>query len=612
MSFSSQELSLMANSARRLALAEIQIAGSGHPGAALGAANIISTIYANHLRFDPKNPNWAGRDRFVLSMGHASALLYAVLHLSGFNISERDLENFRTFGSITPGHPEISTPGVDVSTGPLGQGIATAVGIAMAEKIQRARGKTDGWHTFVMCSDGDLMEGIAQEAASFAGLQKLDRLIVFWDNNGISIDGVAQVVDDRLSRFAAAGWNVISVDGMSSGAIDAAIILAKKSKRPTFIACKTVIGFGSMRAGQSTVHGNPLDDADATRLIAELTENSGDELWEKLAAEKSKQNTPKVDNVLGKFDVPEIIAPAKISTRKLSGMFITEIQKKYGDKIIGATADLAGSTNVATPLNRQISAIDSDGNFIDFGVREHLMAAAMNGLNLSGFKTYCSTFLVFSDYMRPAIRMAAIMKLPSIYVFTHDSIMVGEDGATHQPIEQLAALRAIPNLDVWRPSGAAEMRAAWNAALNSTQTPTAIICSRQDFDLIKDDTAATDGAYIVAGKLSDSVAIFATGAEAATAMSVRDILAKHKVAVRVISVPSVEVARRNGAIYKLGGAHSFSIELSTKNQWFEFAAHPFGIDSFDLVGSGNARDVLRSAHLTADAIAKKILEIVGK
>jgi transketolase len=630
MKFNIKQLHLMANSARRIALTAIQGANSGHPGAALGTADIITTLYANHLRFDPRNPNWPERDRFVLSMGHASSLLYAVLHLTGYDLSLDDIKKFRKIGSKTPGHPETFTPGVEVDTGPLGQGFASAVGMAIAAR------KTGDARVYVLCSDGDLMEGVVQEAISFAGFQRLNNLIVFWDDNGITIDGAAQSSEDQVKRFAAAGWDTISVNGHDAGEIDGAIDWAKKCGRPVLIACKTRIGCGSSLEGRAEVHGTPFAAEEATALLEKLAAESDDELWKsgKWKVESGDKGSAKP--TIYSTTTPALRAtpsPAKgtfefASTRDLSGKVVNEIMKKYGDKIIGATADLADNVRVLTPSNKNITAENFGGNFINFGVREHLMSAAMNGIALSGFKTFCSTFFAFADYMRPAIRLAAMMNLPQIFVFSHDSIGVGEDGPTHQPIEQLASLRAMPNLCVWRPSSAAEVRVGWELALNSQTRPFALALSRQKFMLAEDgkDEDIKRGGYVVWknrttpsasqtpphpwGGIKRHITIIATGAEIAVAISAAKILAEQNINAVVVSMPSVEIFREQtqkyrDAVLQSGESFVVSVEAGATFGWREFADFAIGVDRFGASGSADA--VMSEFGFTGEKIAKVIL-----
>jgi transketolase len=596
----------MANSARRLALMQIQGANSGHPGAPLGAADIITTIYANHLRFDPTNPDWPGRDRFVLSMGHASSLLYAVLHLAGYAISMEDLKGFRKLGSKTPGHPEVgTTPGVEATTGPLGQGLGMAVGMAIAARKSGLDNRT-----YVMCSDGDLMEGISQEAISFAGLQKLSRLIVFWDDNEISIDGRAQAADDRLERVRAAGWNALRIDGQDPAAIDAAIEGAKKSDRPTFIACRTKIGLGSRMEGRAEVHGAPLKADDAAELMERLARESDDGLWKQIKTSVSTPHRKSQDD----FRLPHKGGVFGVeSTRVVSGKVLSGLMEKYGGRIIGASADLAGSTNVITAFNKNIRSESPDGNFIEFGVREHLMAAAMNGINLSGFKTFCSTFLVFSDYMRPAIRLAAIMKVPQIFILSHDSIGMGEDGETHQPIEQLESLRAMPNINVFRPSSAAEVAFAWEYALNSKTAPTVISLSRQKINLAPDASAKdiARGGYILEDANDKKITIIATGSEVPVAIGAAEILAAKGIAAAVVSMPCVELFRAQSKEYRdsvLVGK-VVSVEAGASFAWREFADITIGIDSFGL--SGTAPALMAHFGFTPEKVADRIIQDIG-
>ena len=590
MTYNSKDLKEMASSVRAYALHALRMADSGHVGIVLGCADIITTIYANFLR--------RGRDRFVLSAGHGSALLYSVLKLSGYDIG--DLEYFRKIGGL-PGHPEYGIDGVDATTGPLGQGVGNAVGMALAEKIN----KTDS-RVYCLCSDGDLMEGVASESISFAGQYKLNNVVLLWDDNGVSIDGKALGDIDVVGRMKSAGWHVITVDGNNFSELNRALQNAQKSELPVFIQCKTVIGRGSSLAETHKAHGFLLDDSELMTLIQEFISPHGDALWKTVASENS--NTIVCRNVI---DIPNVVLPPVgdvMSTRQLSGIYLTELLK-MGAKIIGGSADLGGSTNVRTSVSRDIVANDFSGNYVNYGVREHAMAAIMNGMAACGLRVFGSTFLVFSDYMRPGIRLSALSGLPVIYVFTHDSVAVGEDGPTHQPVEQLPSLRLIPNLNVFRPCNVNEVAYAWRRALMETNRPTSIILSRQAIRFVPTPLGAdlTRGAYVIkpASGRRVCVTILASGSEVPLAVQVAQNLGE---SVQVVSVLSVADFRMQDAEYKQKLLQGFviAIEASASAPWFEFADAVVGIDRFGMSGDGDA--VYDELGFNADAIVRDIKE----
>lgn len=591
--FNRHELRTMANAARFLAIDSIQTASSGHPGVALGFADVMTTLVANHLKFDSDNGEWADRDRMVLSMGHASALLYGVLHLAGYPISRDKLKSFRKIGGL-PGHPERNLKiGVEMTTGPLGQGLASAVGVAIACPQSKV---------YVMASDGDLMEGVAMEAASFAGHRKLRNLIVLWDNNGITIDGRAATSDDIPAKFRAMGWNTIELDGMNPREVDRAIRIAKKMRSPALLACKTVIGFGSRDAGTERVHGAPLAYDDAIRVMSALSpdfENAA-ALWKKLARSKRAAAHKSIARQKIKhFTVPDITAK-DYSTRELFNIAIRAAVKKNPDLIVGGSADLSHSTGAAP----------DEKNYIHYGVREHAMAAIMNGLAMSGLYPYGSTFLTFSDYMRGAMRMAALMNLPALFVFSHDSIALGEDGPTHQPVEQLPGLRMIPNMTVFRPCNLAEMFLCLRRHFDGGG-PSAIILSRQAFQNIPDNKDANVAGYVIAGDKNARVKLIATGADVALALAVREKLESEKIRAAVMSVPSLELLMRENrdAIAKfLGGGFSVWIEASAQIPPFQ-TSMIVRISNFG--ESGNGVDVYKKYGFDADYIAGKIIKKIN-
>ncbi|WP_102142536.1 transketolase [Mycobacterium hubeiense] len=568
---------------RFLAADAVQSANSGHPGLPLGAAPAAWVLWSRHLRHDPADPRWPDRDRFVLSAGHGSALLYALLHVFGYDLSVADLERFRQLGSRTPGHPEFGlTPGVETTTGPLGQGLANAVGMALAERMLAAR-CNDGEHrvvdhrTWVLAGDGDLMEGISHEAASLAGRLGLGRLTVIFDDNNVTIDGPAELScgDDALGRFAAYGWHALSVeDGNDIAAIDEALAEARAvESAPTFIKLRTTIGYGAPGLeGTSKVHGSPL----GAETIAAMRSDAG---WPStpfhvpghlrsataaLAADGAAARADwtrayanwtadhpqlavdfRFDRVPGPPDL-QVLAPladaasgGRTATRQASGAALNALAPEYR-ALVGGSADLAGSTNTAIP-GGDVKPGDYAGRTIHFGIREHAMAAVMNGISLhGGLRPFGSTFLVFSDYLRPALRLSALMRQPVIYVFTHDSVYVGEDGPTHQPIEHVESLRLIPGLTVLRPADAAETALAWQIAAQNLSGPTALVLSRQSLPVLGGAGLADireNGFRVVHGGLDEAdVALAASGSEVSLAVEAADLLAARGVRAAVISV----------------------------------------------------------------------------
>lgn len=583
--FDQNEIRIMANAARLLAVDMIQHAKSGHPGMPLGFADVVATLFANHLRFDPKVGDWEDRDRVILSAGHASALLYSVLHLAGYPISRDKLKTFRQLGGLS-GHPERDVKqGVEMSTGPLGQGFASAVGIAIARPLN---------NVYVLASDGDLMEGVAMEAASFAGFRKLKNLIAIWDNNNITIDGAPATTDDIPAKFRAMGWNTIEINGLSPKEIDRALSFAKKMKAPVLIAAKTIIGYGSRIAGTSKVHGaSPLEYDDAMQLMSNLTRDfeHGVALWKKLADSKhDKSHRPESIQKVKPFPMP-MSSGKDASTREIFNAVITSAVQKNPDLIIGGSADLSYATG---------SFVDND-NFIHYGIREHAMGAVMNGLAMSGLYPFGGTFLVFGDYMRPSIRLAAMMKLPTLFVFSHDSIAVGEDGPTHQPVEQLSSLRLIPGLKVFRPCNMEEVFQCINMHFEGTG-PTAIILSRQAFRNIPANADTNPIGWTVMGSKKTIVKLIATGSEVALALEVHKKLELNGIKSDVLSVPCVGLFRPKSA--------PFSV-------WIEASAGPppydvdmvVGIDNFGL--SGDGMTVYKKFGFDAEKIATDIIKKIG-
>ena len=592
MRYNATDLKDMANVVRADALRAILSAHSGHVGIVLGAADIITAVFANFVR--------RGLDRFVLSAGHGSAMLYSALKLAGYNVGS--LESFRKIGGL-PGHPEYGIDGIDATTGPLGQGVGNAVGLALAEKIKN----TDA-RVYCVCGDGDLSEGVAQEAIAFAGRYKLHNLVLLWDDNGITIDGVAQTDMDVPTRMRAAGWNVASVDGMDGEKISSAIADSRRLMRPTFIQCKTEIGKYSSLAGTPRAHGLALDDGEMDRLIHKLDSAAGRALWDGVAKlpRMAPTKTKKID--LSRVKTPAI--PTDISTRELSGMYL-DAMLLAGVDIVGGSADLGGSTNVAVSQSVHVTPGHFSGNYIDYGVREHAMGAIMNGLAAAGLRPFGSTFLVFSDYMRPAIRMAAMSGLPVVYVFTHDSVAVGEDGPTHQPIEQLPSLRLIPNLNVFRPCNMAEVAFVWRAALSEKSRPSCIILSRQKIHMVPTPAGSeiARGAYVIRPAKTARVrmTIIATGSEVPLAVSVANVLGD---SVQVVSMPSVEHFRAQSATYKkqILRGRIIAIEAASPTPWFEFADAVIGINRFGLSGAG-AR-VYSAMGFSVEQIVREIKNLI--
>jgi transketolase len=654
----------MANAIRALAMDAVEQAKSGHPGLPMGAADVATVLFTKFLKFDPADPSWADRDRFVLSAGHGSMLLYALLYLTGYEAMTIDeIKRFRQLGSITAGHPEYGhAPGVETTTGPLGQGLANAVGMAIAERHMAAVFGNDlvNHKTYVLASDGDLMEGISQEAIALAGHLKLSKLIVLFDDNGISIDGALSLADsvDQVKRFEAAGWAASRVDGHNQAAIAAAIEKAQTSDKPVLIACKTTIGFGApTKAGKSSSHGSPLgaDEIAGARKVLGWThapfEIPADILsaWRK-AGERSKPAHAAWSKRLAALDAAQraeferrmkgdlpakaladaaravkqslAATPKEIATRTACEFALESLIPALPE-MIGGSADLTGSNNTRTKSMKAISAADFSGRFIHYGVREHAMASAMNGMALhGGIIPYSGTFLVFSDYCRPAIRLAALMGLRVIHIMTHDSIGLGEDGPTHQPVEHLAALRAIPNLLVFRPCDAVETLECWQLALEAKDRPSVLALTRQNLPQLSQNFLETNrcaaGAYEIASAEGKAdVSLFATGSEVAIAVEARKLLAKKGVAARVVSVPCFELlaeapeaARRaviGDAKVKIG------VEAAVRQSWDAIIGSDglfVGMNSFG--ASAPYKELYKKFGITADAVAATVLRKLDK
>jgi len=578
--------SKMANAIRALAMDGVQKANSGHPGLPLGAADVATVLFTQFLKFDAADPKWPDRDRFILSAGHGSMLLYALLYLTGNKEMTLDqLKNFRQLHSATPGHPEnFHTSGVETTTGPLGQGVATSVGFALAERMLAAEyGDLVDHYTYVLCSDGDLMEGISHEAMALAGHLKLSKLIFLYDDNGISIDGPLSLTDsvDQVARFKAHGWNAVQIDGHDQNAIAAAIKEAQKSDRPSLIACKTTIGFGSpKRAGTSKAHGEPLgaEELAATKKalgwdygpfeIPDDILNAWRDVGKKGAAahadwqkrfdaqpttardEFTRRDLHKrpaaMEDAIRQLKKKLVDEPQTVATRKASELALEALVQVVPEMVIGS-ADLTPSNNTRTKQAIEVKTGDFKGRYIHYGIREMGMAAAMNGIALhGGFIPAGATFMCFTDYARPAMRISALAQIPVIYIMTHDSIGLGEDGPTHQPVEHLAAMRAMPNMRVFRPADTVETAECWQLAMEKTNGPTMLALSRQNLTPVRtthhDDNLCANGGYeLIAANGKAAVSIFASGSEVEIAVAAQKTLAEKGIATRVVSVPSLEL-----------------------------------------------------------------------
>lgn len=640
----------MANAIRFLAMDAVEKANSGHPGMPMGMADVATVLFTKYLRFDPKKPHWPNRDRFVLSAGHGSMLLYSLLYLTGYpDMTVEDLKQFRQIGSKTAGHPEYGhATGIETTTGPLGQGIANAVGMAIAERKLRDEfgPELQDHYTYVINGDGCLMEGISHEAIALAGHLKLNKLILFWDNNSITIDGAVSLSDstDQIARFKAVHWNTIEIDGHDQAAIADAIEAAHKSDRPTFIACKTVIGFGAPnKAGSHKVHGSPLgaDEIAATRKALNwdyepfVVPSDVLDAWRAAgtrsdnivkAWEETLANSP----VRAEFsrrmagDLPEgfdaaitdykkKLAETKptVATRKASEDAL-EIINGFLPETLGGSADLTPSNNTKTSQMVSITPTDFKGRYMHWGIREHGMASAMNGISLhGGLIPYGGGFMIFSDYCRPPIRLSALMGIRVIHVLTHDSIGVGEDGPTHQPVEQIAGLRAVPNLQVFRPADAVETAECWQIAIKSKNRPSALALTRQNLTTVRTEYNEKNlcelGAYTLAGNADAKVTIFASGSEVEIAVAARAILEAKGVSVRVVSVPCTELFFEQPDAYRkdiLGNSPvKIAVEAAVREGWDAFIGPEgsfVGMKGFG--ASGPVKDVYKHFGITADAV----------
>ena len=659
-----EKLKDMANAIRFLSIDAVEKANSGHPGLPMGAADIATVLFTQFLKFDPTEPDWPDRDRFILSAGHGSMLLYSTLHLLGYeDFTLDEIKNFRQLDSRTAGHPEFGHgAGIETTTGPLGQGLANAVGMAISEQLLQREFGPDviDHYTYALVGDGCLMEGISQEVISLAGHLALNKLVVIWDNNGISIDGKVSLTDstDQLERFQACGWNVISVNGHAPNEIQAAFTAAKESNdKPTFIAAETTIGYGSPnKAGSEKSHGSPLgpDEVTATRKQLNWEAEPFDisteirDLW-RIAALRSKNDfkdwQKRIENLDPEIrteferrfrgDLPagvnsslvklkEQIAsdPPTLATRKASEEVLNLVNELIPETI-GGSADLTGSNNTKTKQMNPISAADFSGRYIHWGVREHGMAAAMNGMALhGGLIPYSGGFLIFSDYCRPAIRLAALMKQRVIHVMTHDSIGLGEDGPTHQPVEHLASLRAMPNLNVFRPCDLTETLESWQLALTSKNTPSIIVLTRQSLPPIRTEfderNLVSQGAYeIVASSSDPQVTLFASGSEVEIATDACEQLENSGIPTRVVSVPSFELFEQQSAEYKasiIGTAPvRIAIEAAVKHGWEQFIGEKGGFIGMHSFGaSAPYKDLYGKFGITTEAVSNLAQKMVGE
>ncbi len=641
----------MADAIRFLAAEMIEKAKSGHPGMPLGIADAATVLFAKHLKITPQNPRWFDRDRFVLSAGHASSLLYALFYLLGYkDIDIDDLRNFRQLGAKTAGHPEYGhLAGIDVTTGPLGQGISSAVGMALAEKIIAARYGADvcNHYTYVIMGDGCLMEGISEEAIALAGHWRLNKLIALWDNNNVTIDGFVDIASstDQIARFKANGWNVIAVDGHDFAAVDKALQKAKKSDRPTMIACKTTIGYGAPnKCNSPQCHGSPL----GAEELAAMRKNLGwtaepfevpedilrswreagkrcagqDKEWEARARAKGKEfldvlagRLPKGwDKELNALKQQAVKEQISVASRKASQMCLEAVMPHI-PQLIGGSADLSGPNMTMTKTSKTITAGDYNGNNIEYGVREHAMGAIMNGMALhGGLLPFGGTFFVFSDYLRPAMRLAALMGLHVIYVMTHDSIGVGEDGPTHQPVEHLASFRAMPGIQTFRPCDVVETAEAWALALETDNMPSILALSRQNLPLLRREAKlnlSARGAYIIAGdEQKRQATLIATGSEVGLAVEAHRRLKEEGIETVVVSMPCAELFDRQDIAYQeqiLGTAPRIAVEAASKFGWEKYVGLNGDIIGMDGFGaSAPAADLYQYFGITVDEVVDAV------
>ncbi|MBQ0810054.1 transketolase [Roseovarius sp.] len=655
-----------ATAIRALTLDAVAAANSGHSGMPMGMADVATVLYEKHLKFDPANPNWPDRDRFILSAGHGSMLLYSLLHLTGYaDMTIEQIRNFRQWGAKTAGHPEYGhATGIETTTGPLGQGISNAVGFAMAEEMLRARfgAKLMDHYTYVIAGDGCLMEGVSQEAIGLAGRHQLSRLIVLWDNNNITIDGTVDLADrtDQVARFRASGWHVIEIDGHDPAAIDAALTEAKTTRQPTMIACKTHIALGHAAQDTSKGHGaltNP-DQLTAAKEaygwpygpfeipadVKSAWENIGKRgaatyaAWAKRLSETSPARQAEIERIFNR-DMPvklgariralkkQISAEApKVATRQSSEM-VLEVVNPILQETVGGSADLSGSNNTRSGDMTVFDVDNRKGRYIHWGIREHGMAAAMNGMALhGGIRPYGGTFMCFTDYARPAMRLAALMKIPTVFVMTHDSIGLGEDGPTHQPIEHLAISRATPNTWVFRPCDTVETAEAWELALTSKETPSVLSLTRQSLPTLRREHKAKNltaqGAYVLADSEGKRQAILmATGSEVEIAMKARDLLQAEGIGTRVVSMPCWELFEEQDDSYRKrvlpAGPVRVAIEAAIRFGWDRWLYGERGrrekggfVGMHDFGASAPAPTLYKEFGITAEAVAAKVKSLL--
>jgi len=652
---------IIANTIRGLSVDGVAAANSGHPGMPLGMADVCAVLWSEHMNFNPKNPKWLNRDRFILSAGHGSMLIYSLLHLYGYDLSMDDLKAFRQWGSKTPGHPEnFVTAGVETTTGPLGQGVANAVGFALAEASLAARYNREGseiidHYTYVVAGDGCLQEGISHEACSFAGHNKLGKLIMLYDSNNITIDGPTHIsfTEDTRKRFEAYGWQVLEIDGHDYDQINSAIAEAKKEKsKPSIVICKTIIGFGSPnRAGTSKAHGEPfpaeeielmkeklglpkdksffvpneISDLRAkTQEKGENLENKWNELWENYKnknqeAAKELENSIKGEISKEALDIPLFGSEKAIATRSASGTVLNHIAK-YIPQLMGGSADLTPSNNTLPAGEESFSPENPKGRYIRYGVREHGMAAIMNGMALhGGVLPYSGTFFVFSDYMRPAMRMSALMEQQVVYVLTHDSIGLGEDGPTHQPEAHLWAYRMIPNMTVIRPMDANETAEAWKSALKNKKGPTCLVLTRQNLPVYDraglgwaKSEEAQKGGYVLCEDKDFEVIIIATGSEVELAVEAKAKLNEQGVKVRIVSMPSTNIFDEQPQEYKdsvlpKNILKRVAVEAGVTLGWYKYVGlegRVIGLDRFG--ASAPYKTLYKEFGITTDAIVEAV------
>lgn len=657
MSLCKSQLQSMANAIRFLSADAIEKSKSGHPGMPLGMADVATVLFSKFIKLDAANPRWFDRDRFVLSAGHGSMLLYSLLYLTGYeDICLDDLKNFRQLGAKTAGHPEYGhLAGIDMTTGPLGQGITSAVGMALAERIIAAKYGEDvcSHYTYVIAGDGCLMEGISEEAISTAAHLGLNKLIVFWDNNNITIDGSVSAANstDQIKRFQAVGWNTIEIDGHNYDQIEQAVVAAQKSDKPTLVACKTQIGYGApTKCGTSKCHGSPLGAEELAAMRQNLNWNyepfevpadvleawraagsrSHDAFlaWEKRARAKGREFLDVIadklpagwDKELNELKRQAVKEKTKVATRKASQMCLEAIVPHIPE-IVGGSADLAASNLTFTSASKTVTKDDYNGNNVMYGIREHAMAAIMNGMALhGGIIPFGGTFFVFSDYMRPAMRLAALMGIRVIYVLTHDSIGVGEDGPTHQPIEHLASYRCMPNILTFRPCDVVETAEAWQIALETEDKPSLLALTRQGLPLLRTSAEvnlSAKGGYVIAGEDKKRQAtIIATGSEVSLAVEAMNKLAEEGIKVAVVSMPCTELFDAQPIDYQeqvLGKAPRIAVEAASKFGWEKYVGLEGDIIGMDGFGaSGPAEELYKYFGITVEEVADAVKNCLKK